>query len=72
VIAIARACCTLTILTFSFANGFVALTTARGLNCPLNQGLLWASFASLAAGAGRDVLIGTNHSAKSITRVSKG
>ena len=39
------------ILTFAFANGFVALTCARGLNRPLNQGLLWAAFASLAAGA---------------------
>lgn len=40
------------ILTFAFANGFLALTTARGLNRPLNQGLLWASFVSLTAGAG--------------------
>jgi len=39
------------ILTFSFANGFVALTCARGLNRPLNQGLLWATLASMAGGA---------------------
>jgi cytochrome c oxidase subunit 1 len=39
------------VLTFAFANGFVALTTARGLNRPLNQSLLWAALASLAAGA---------------------
>jgi cytochrome c oxidase subunit 1 len=39
------------ILTFAFANGFVALTTARGLNRPLNSALLVASLASLATGA---------------------
>jgi cytochrome c oxidase subunit I len=39
------------ILTFAFANGFVALTMARGLSRKLNDALLWASFATLAAGA---------------------
>ncbi len=39
------------ILTFAFANGFVSLTTARGLNRPLNNGLLWASFVVLLAGS---------------------
>jgi cytochrome c oxidase subunit I len=39
------------VLTFSFANGFVALTCARGLNRPLNQKLLWSSLISLAVGA---------------------
>ena len=37
------------ILTFAFANGFVSLTTARGLNRPLNSTLLAASLASLVA-----------------------
>ncbi len=39
------------VLTFAFANGFVSLTTARGLNRPLNGGLLWAAFVTLLAGA---------------------
>ncbi|HXZ87892.1 MAG TPA: cbb3-type cytochrome c oxidase subunit I [Candidatus Binataceae bacterium] len=39
------------VLTFAFANGFVSLTTARGLNRPLNDGLLWAAFVTLLAGA---------------------
>lgn len=39
------------ILTFAFANGFVSLTTARGLNRPLNAGLLVAAFVSLLIGA---------------------
>jgi cytochrome c oxidase subunit I len=38
------------VLTFAFANGFVALTTARGLNRKLNSGLLHAAFWSLALG----------------------
>jgi len=36
------------ILTFSFSNGFVALSTARGLNRPLSEKLLWAALISLA------------------------
>ncbi len=39
------------ILTFAFGNGFVSLTTARGLNRPLNTGLLVAALASLASGS---------------------
>ena len=39
------------VLTFAFANGFVSLTTARGLNRPLNDELLWAAFVTLLAGA---------------------
>lgn len=38
------------VFTFAFANGFVALTTARGLNRKLNTGLLAASFGLLAVG----------------------
>lgn len=40
------------VLTFAFTNGFLALTTARGLNRPLSSGLLWASFGTLLAGVG--------------------
>jgi len=39
------------ILTFAFANGFVSLTTARGLNRPLNTGLLVAALVSLLIGS---------------------
>jgi cytochrome c oxidase subunit I len=38
------------VFTFAFANGFVSLTTARGLNRQLNGGLLGAAFGCLAAG----------------------
>jgi cytochrome c oxidase subunit 1 len=38
------------VLTFAFANGFTALTLARGLNAPLSSGLLWAALVSLALG----------------------
>ncbi len=38
------------IFTFAFANGFVTLTVARGLNRKVNDGLLAAAFASLALG----------------------
>ena len=36
--------------TFAFANGFLPLTTARGLGRPLNRGLLIATFATLLLG----------------------
>jgi cytochrome c oxidase subunit 1 len=39
------------VLTFSFANGFVQLTMARGLNRPCNDFLLRAGFAALVIGA---------------------
>jgi len=38
------------VLTFAFANGFLALTTARGLGRKLHDGLLHAAFWTLAAG----------------------
>lgn len=38
------------VLTFSFANGFLALTTARALGRPLNTTLVWASFITLLIG----------------------
>jgi cytochrome c oxidase subunit 1 len=38
------------VFTFSFANGFVSLTMARGLNRRLNGGLLGAAFGCLALG----------------------
>jgi len=38
------------IFTFGFSNGFLALTTSRALARPLNGGLLWAAFGSLALG----------------------
>ncbi len=38
------------VLTFTFANGFLALTTARGLGRKLNGGLLWATFLSTVLG----------------------
>ncbi len=38
------------IFTFAFANGFLALTTARALARPLSAPLLWASFGLLAFG----------------------
>ncbi len=38
------------IFTFSFANAFLPLLTARSLSRPLNSGLLWASFAALLIG----------------------
>jgi len=39
------------VLTFAFANGFIALTTARGLGRPLNGALLMASLGALALGS---------------------
>jgi cytochrome c oxidase subunit I len=39
------------VFTFAFANGFVSLTTARGLNRKLNGGLLAAAFGCLAVGS---------------------
>jgi cytochrome c oxidase subunit 1 len=39
------------VFTFSFANGFVLLTNARGLNRPCNGFLLHAAFWSLVVGA---------------------
>ncbi|HEX6132448.1 MAG TPA: cbb3-type cytochrome c oxidase subunit I [Longimicrobiales bacterium] len=38
------------IFTFSFANAFLPLMTARALARPLNTALLWAGFASLVLG----------------------
>jgi len=38
------------VLTFAFANGFLTLTTARGLNRELKPGLLHGAFWTLAAG----------------------
>jgi cytochrome c oxidase subunit 1 len=38
------------IFTFSFANAFLPLMTARALARPLNSGLLWASLAALVLG----------------------
>src|SRR5690625_1512731 len=38
------------VLTFAFANGFLSLTTARGLRRPLHGGLLHAQFWVLVAG----------------------
>ena len=38
------------VLTFAFTNGFLALTTARGLNRELNGGLLKAAFSCMAGG----------------------
>jgi cytochrome c oxidase subunit 1 len=39
------------IFTFAFANGFVTLTMARGLNRKVHSGLLIAAFGSLALGS---------------------
>jgi cytochrome c oxidase subunit 1 len=39
------------VFTFAFANGFVTLTTARGLNRKVNDGLLVAAFGCLALGS---------------------
>jgi cytochrome c oxidase subunit 1 len=38
------------VLTFAFTNGFLTLTTARGLGRPAHNGLLHASFWTLVAG----------------------
>ena len=38
------------VFIFAFANGFLALTTARALDRPLKTGLLWASFGAMVAG----------------------
>ncbi len=40
------------VFTFSFANGFLALTTARALGRPLNGKLLWATLAITLLGTG--------------------
>jgi cytochrome c oxidase subunit 1 len=39
------------VLTFAFANGFIALTMARGLGRPLSTGLLWLALGALALGS---------------------
>lgn len=38
------------VLTFAFTNGFLSLTTARGLGRPVNGPLLYAAFGSLVLG----------------------